>query len=116
MKGGSRSRPPAEEQGMFNLAMALFWLAAGVAIVFWQRTHPESAALNIQGTRISLGWPVFILVFYNLARWYSIRSAAKRRTEQGSWEQRRQAARHASEKPEPRPDPNFDFTEKKPPS
>src|SRR5437868_7507446 len=68
-----------EDENMFNLAMALFWLAAGVAIIFWQRTHPESAAFYIGGTRISVGWPLFALVFYNLARLYGIRSAARRR-------------------------------------
>src|SRR5919109_653223 len=101
---------------MFNLGMALFWLVAGVAIIFWQRTHPESAAFNIEGTRISLGWPFFMLVIYNLARWYGIRAAARRRAERSKTEQRPQAARHTSAEAEPRPDPNFDFTDEGPPA
>ena len=105
-----------EDENMFNLAMALFWLAAGVAIIFWQRTHPESAAFYVGGTRISVGWPLFALVFYNLARWYGIRSAARRRGKESNGEQRPQAARRTSEEAEPRPDPNLDFTEKKPPA
>jgi hypothetical protein len=98
---------------MFNLAMALFWLVAGFAIVFWQRTHPESAALNIQGTRVSLGWPVFALVLYNLVRWYRIRAASRRQSEQSWEEQRRPAPRRAPDAPEPRADRSFDFTDPK---
>lgn len=117
MKSGERhGRFQEEDEGMFYLAMALFWLVSGVAIIFWQRTHPESAAFYIAGTRISLGWPVFALVVYNLARWYRIRSAARRRTEESSWQQRQHPDRRTSTEPEHRPDPNFDLGEKKPPS
>jgi len=39
-----------------NRPMARFWLVPG-ALLFFARTHPESAALHIPGTRVSLGWP-----------------------------------------------------------
>ena len=100
---------------MFNLAMALFWLIAGGAILFWQRTHPESGALMIGGSRVSFGWFAFVLVLYNLARWWSIRSGAKGRNSPAAGQQRRPPVRRAPDEPEARPDPNFDFTTKKPP-
>jgi hypothetical protein len=112
MTEGDRFRPQGE-QGMFNLAMALFWLVAGFAIIFWQRTHPESAALNIEGTRVSLGWPVFALVLFNLVRWYRIRAASRRQSAQSREEQRRPAPRRAPDAPEPRADQSFDFTDPK---
>jgi hypothetical protein len=95
---------------MANLIMAAFWFLLAAALLGWQWLHPEDGQWTIRGTNISFGWLAVILALYNIARWWSRRSA---NVNEGAWKTAWSERRHHSVREEPRretrPDPNFDF-------
>jgi hypothetical protein len=100
---------------MLNLLLALFWFLLGVAILVWHGTTDDQALrLPFGGRHISAGWLAMALVVYNLARWWSVRSAGLQRQaarEAEARQRERDARRH---EPIGEPDPNFDFTDRPP--
>jgi hypothetical protein len=75
------------------LIFVVFWLCLGALLMLGQMKNPDGRLYYIPGTTISLAWMALILAFYNLARWYSLWSAEKRRI------------LAQLSKPTPRPDP-----------
>jgi hypothetical protein len=59
---------------MVRLIMAGFWIILGCTLLVWKQQHPESGALTITGTGISVGWLALALAVYDLARWRLDRS------------------------------------------
>jgi hypothetical protein len=98
---------------MPNLFMAILWLAFCGLLFGWHALHPDSQALRIGGSGPSLGWAALVLALYNLARWWSQRSYARR---QRAFEDARQRHRHqgqARSESAPR-NPAFEFTDPPP--
>jgi hypothetical protein len=97
------------------MILAIFWLLIAGALFVWKWRGPDNPALNLRGTGISLGWLALVLALYNVARWWSRRSAVTQ--DRTLWQARRD--RHnspANRDPGPTPpDPQFDFTEQTPP-
>jgi hypothetical protein len=97
---------------MLHLFMAALWLIAGAALLAWQAAHPEARGMTIWGSNVSLGWVALVLALYNLARWWSMRSATNRPVvEQEPLALRR---RHETHEPPQAPDPTFNFTREEP--
>jgi hypothetical protein len=101
-----------------NLFLALFWLVcAGVLLAYEHFMGVTRFRLHVGGYSFSYAWLMLALVLYNLKRWRSVRAArAKQRLlevarAQSAWEKRRH-----SRAPAGPPDPNFNFTEERPPA
>jgi len=91
-----------------NLAMAVFWLVLGAVLLLGPWLNPQIRPWSPFG--INAGWLALLLTFYNVARWWSIRSMQVQRRE---WAE---AQRRHDEEDERRPgqksDPTFDFSDR----
>jgi hypothetical protein len=94
-----------------NLFAAIFWFVVGVAIL---ATPQDLLVIRLGGVQFSSGWLAFVLVLYNLVRWWSLRSyRQQRQAEQQALAKREE--RHREERREQvEPDPNFNFTDPPP--
>jgi hypothetical protein len=93
------------------LIFALFWLMFGVALLVRQAISGDPGwSMPVGEYRVSWGWLMMVLVVYNLARWWSVRSARAARRRQSEPLIHRQDV-PANRDPEP-PNPDFDFTDK----
>jgi hypothetical protein len=101
---------------MANLFMAVVWLVIGVGLLTWQYLHPENHDMTIRGTGISFGWLPFLLVLYNLARWFIDRSNFRGGRVREELDRRdRPPSTPEPQRPAVTPDPNFNFTDEPPP-
>jgi hypothetical protein len=97
-----------------HLGFAVFWFVLGAALLLW----PDNPlAFRWGGLNISGGWVALLFGFYNLARWWSIRSWRKARQAQAEAQAERER-RHREEARREQGqglDPNFLFTDRPPP-
>jgi hypothetical protein len=92
--------------GTFHLIMTAVWLVMGIAIVV---TDPPSLRLTRFGLEhVSAGWVALIFAAYDGVRWWSLRSAYRRRQAAAEIERRQPERRPASPQGERNPDFIFD--------
>lgn len=89
-----------------HLIMTFFWFLVGTGLLAWHALHPQDARLGIWGSSVSVGWIGLLLGLYNLARWWSLHSAARLQQEIAR-RQRTQPATYHTEEPV---NPEFDFS------
>jgi hypothetical protein len=97
-----------------NLFLALAWLSLGVTVLAWQTfTGDPRWYVPIGAFRISYAYVMFLLVAFNLKRWWDGRAARVRRRQQqaGTAPRRRFGRRQAKQEA---PDPELDFSDKPP--
>jgi hypothetical protein len=95
-----------------NLIFAVAWLIVA-ALIFVLR--PEQLSLRIGGIPFSAGWVALVLALYNMARWWSTRSARRQRAAEREALAQRFRRHRNEERQEPvEPDPNFNFGEPPP--
>jgi hypothetical protein len=88
-----------------NLVFAIAWLIAAV-ILF----TISDLSIPVGGTKFSSGWVALVLALYNVARWWSVRSARRQRlAEQEALAQRAHRNRVEERREPVEPDPNFNF-------
>ena len=91
---------------LINLFLAVIWLALGAVLIARHWTHPGVGTLTIWGSDVSVGWFFIAMALYNVARWWSSRSYARRHDAQDAKE--RVEARRKTERVEA-VDPNLSF-------
>jgi hypothetical protein len=99
-----------------NLFLALAWLSLAVTALAWQWfTGDRRWYFSLGNYQISYAYVMFLLVAYNLSRWWSVRSARWQRRQQEMEEalRQRQARRKTREEP---PNPELNFTDAPPPA
>jgi|SRR6516164_2745273 hypothetical protein len=91
-----------------NLIFALGWLVAAAAIFF---VGDPRLSIRLPGLPpFSSAWLALLLALYNIARWWSRRSARRQRqAEREALAQRFQRHREEEGRPPVEPDPNFQF-------
>jgi hypothetical protein len=96
--------------GLWHLILAIGWLLLGGAILV---ADPPSLRLRFGGLDFSVGWVALLFAGYDLARWWSLRSAYRRRRAAEEMERRRPPRRPSGE-PEPERNPDFIFDDPPP--
>ena len=92
--------------------MAAFWLIVAAGLFVWKWRGPDNAAWNLRGTDFSLGWVALLLALYNVARWWSRRSAVRRsRSLREAYLGRHRSPEGGDPGSPVTPDPQFDFTD-----
>jgi hypothetical protein len=100
-----------------NFVLALSWLALALAVFARQVIFGDPGwYLPVGAYRISWGWPMLVLVVYNLTRWWSVRAARieRRRRQLALSLQPVDAYRGDKPMPAEPPNPDLNFTEKAP--
>jgi hypothetical protein len=101
----------------FNLFMALFWLVLGVLVVWYHHfVDGDFFGQDILGSGIPRVWMAllaFLLVPYNLVRWYNARSyVANQQVSDSIMEARRRRDHAEGRHGDQPPDPNFNFSDR----
>lgn len=90
-----------------NAVLAVVWALVAMVLVFLSWANPANQ-LFIPGTSLNAAWLALLLVLWNVARWYSIRTAAENRALEAA---EAEAHRHGTAPAAPdAPNPAFDFT------
>jgi hypothetical protein len=98
--------------GTFHLIMGVVWLVMAVAILV---TDPPGLRLTRLGLDVSAGWVALLFAAYDAGRWWSLRSAHRRRLAAEETKRRRPEHRPAEPPQERNPDFIFDESPPKPP-
>jgi hypothetical protein len=97
-----------------NLFLALAWLSLGITVLVWQAfSGNQSWYLPLGEYRISYGYIMFLLVAFNLNRWWNLRSARWQRRQQQIEVALRQRDPHRQARQEP-PNPELNFSDDAP--
>jgi hypothetical protein len=99
-------------EDMVNLFLAVLWLVLSSVFFAWEWTQPNSHAPRIWGSNVSVGWIAVVLAVYNLARWWSSQSFARRSgaAEDSKW----RLEDHRKIEEAKAVDPNLSFTDEPP--
>jgi hypothetical protein len=90
-----------------SIILGSLWLILAAVAFIMPYIQPQGSPWTFPGTQISIGWVALFLFGYNMAHWWGNRQrAAKRDTPRSSTPQRI---------PEEPANPDFDFSEHKPP-
>jgi hypothetical protein len=98
-----------------NLFLALAWLSLAITVLAWQSLTGDARWYFPLGAyRISYAYIMFLLVAFNLSRWWGVRSARRQRRQLEVAEVLRQRKTRRKKSEEP-PNPELKFTDEAPP-
>jgi hypothetical protein len=99
-----------------NLFLALAWLALAITVLAWQWfTGDRRLYFSLGDYLISYAYLMFLLVAYNMSRWWRVRSARRQRRQQEIEGALRQRNSRRKPREEP-PNPELNFTGEAPPA